>query len=221
MTDKTELITLIKSILAEIYPMGKSVRKGKIIKAYATGDKYYCDVEILKNDDTADENEPQINGVEIPVIWAGVNRGIICPPQADMLCDIEYYSGDPNYPRISNFRPNAKLPKAELDEFVLQQSPDTIFKIKADGSYEITGKDIKLTLTGDAEIKVDGDMKAEISGNLKVKSSESEITADKVLVKSDDVNLGAAGGEGLVMQSCVCQFTGAPHPKFTQKVKGI
>ena len=109
----------------------RPVRKAKVVNVYPAKDgKYYADVQILRNDETIDPNEPIIPKVEIPVIWGGPKRGVVCPPAAGAHCDLSYYDGDPNYPRISNFRwYGFDAPDAELGEFVIQLEPGVEIRI--------------------------------------------------------------------------------------------
>lgn len=109
----------------------RPVRKAKVVGVYAAeGGKYYADVQPLRNDESVDPSEPVIPKVEIPVIWAGPKRGVVCPPAEGTFCDLSYYDGDPNYPRISNFRwHNMDAPEAELNEFVIQLEPGVEIRI--------------------------------------------------------------------------------------------
>lgn len=108
-------------------------RKGRVVKSYASDGSYWADVQPLRNDDSDDANEPVIPRVEIPVIWGGPERGIVCPPSAGTLCDITYYDGDPNYPRISNFRwAKNTAPNCDLDELIIQHSPEVFIKITSE-----------------------------------------------------------------------------------------
>ena len=113
-------------------------RKGRVVKAYASAGQYWADVQPLRNDDSDDVNEPVISRIEIPILWGGPERGIVCPPTVGTLCDITYYDGDPDYPRISNFRwEKNKAPVCELGGFIIQQSPDVYFLITSSGRLEI------------------------------------------------------------------------------------
>lgn len=115
-------------------------RKGRVVKVYPSDGSYWLDVQPLRNDDSVDPAEPVISRVEIPVLWGGPDRGIICPPTVGTLCDITYYDGDPNWPRISNFRwAGNRAPACELGALIIQQSPGSHFLIKPDGSFEIAG----------------------------------------------------------------------------------
>ena len=82
----------------------RMTRKAKIVASYASDGRYFADVQPLRNDESPDQAEPVIPQVEIPIMWGGPKRGIVCPPAVGTLCDLSYYDGDPNYPRISNFR---------------------------------------------------------------------------------------------------------------------
>ena len=104
----TNMLKMIKRAVELCRPDLRSyyrvTRKAKVVTAYASDGQYFADVQPLRNDETPDPNEPIIPHVEIPILWGGPNRGLVCPPQAGTLCDLSYYDGDPNYPRISNFR---------------------------------------------------------------------------------------------------------------------
>jgi len=110
-------------------------RKGRVVKAYASDGQYWSDVQPLRNDDSDDANEPIITRIEIPILWGGPDRGVVCPPTVGTLCDITYYDGDPDYPRISNFRWAKNMaPNCELGAFIIQQSPEVYIKISAGGN---------------------------------------------------------------------------------------
>ena len=111
------------------------VCKAKIVASYASDGRYYADVQPLRNDESPDTAEPVIPQVEISIMWGGANRGVVCPPAPGTLCDLSYYDGDPNYPRISNFRWQGNMaPECGLDELVIQQQPGVSIKIEKDGS---------------------------------------------------------------------------------------
>ena len=126
--DKSDLLDLIRELVEISMPdlrhYLRPVKKGKVVGVYASDGNYYCDVQPLRNDETVDDKEPVIAKVEIPVLWGGPNRGVVCPPVVGVHCDITYYDGDPNYPRVSNFRWHGmKAPKCDLNEFIVQLEP--------------------------------------------------------------------------------------------------
>ncbi len=136
----------IELLMPQVKHYYKVVKKGKITKSYCQDGGYYADVQPLRNDDSEDESEPLLSKVELPVIWGGANRGIVCLPAKDTLCDIEYYNGDPNFPRISNIRwKGNKAPQADADEFLIQQEDGGTFVIiKSDGTVVIKSDNIQL-----------------------------------------------------------------------------
>ena len=123
-----EAIRIAMPDLRHYYRMTK---KAKVVGVYASeGGKYYADVQPLRNDETVDPDEPVVQKVEIPILWAGPNRGVVCPPAEGTFCDLSYYDGDPNYPHITNFRwHNMDAPAAELTEFVIQLEPGVEIRI--------------------------------------------------------------------------------------------
>lgn len=132
---KSNILDLLRKAIETAMPdlrhYLRPVRKAKVIAVYPSkGGTYYADVQPLRNDESVDENEPIIPKVEIPVLWAGPKRGVVCPPTVGTYCDISFYDGDPNYPRISNFRWHAMdAPEAELNEFVIQLEPGVEIRI--------------------------------------------------------------------------------------------
>ncbi|TDT91839.1 baseplate assembly protein [Pseudodesulfovibrio indicus] len=144
------------------------VRKAKIVATYPSEDgRYWADVQPLCNDDSVDEKEPVIPRVEIPIMWAGPNRGVVCPPLVDSLCDLEYYDGDPDYPRISNFRWTGNgAPACEIGAYVIHHSDGTYIKIDAGKNIlEITPANATTRIGTDMTIEVGGS-KTETIGNL-------------------------------------------------------
>jgi hypothetical protein len=108
----------------------KMPKKAVVVGTYASDGVYFCDVQPLRNDETVDLSEPVIQKVEIPVVWAGPLRGVVCPPVPGARCDLTYYDGDPNYPRVSNFRwYGMGAPAAALNEFLIQLEPGVEIRI--------------------------------------------------------------------------------------------
>ena len=137
----------------------------------------------LRNDEQPDPNEPVIPHVEIPVLWGGPNRGVVCPPQAGTLCDLSYYDGDPNYPRISNFRWQGNgAPSCGLTELIVQQEPGT--SIHIDKSHNV------ITLSpANWEVRVGGDASITAAGTL-------TLDAPQIVKKGNETCTGSDGGTG-------------------------
>lgn len=149
--ENIDLKALMKRVVELVMPNLRGyyriVRKAKVVKTYASGGQYWADVQPLKNDESVDTAEPVVPKVEIPVIWAGPLRGVVCPPAVGTRCDLSYYDGDPDYPRISNFRwHDMGAPEIEVGGFIIQQQPGTYIKIDAQGNMEmVTPGNIRLS----------------------------------------------------------------------------
>lgn len=117
-------------------------RKARVVAAYASDGAYYADVQPLRNDETDDPAEPVVPRVELPVLWGGPDRGVVCPPVVGTLCDLSYYDGDPNYPRISNIRWQGHgAPQATVGELVIQYAPGVEVRVK-EGQIILRAPDI-------------------------------------------------------------------------------
>jgi hypothetical protein len=160
-------------------------RKGRVVKAYASDGQYWADVQPLRNDDSDDAAEPVITRIEIPILWGGPERGIVCPPAVGTLCDITYYDGDPDYPRISNFRWARNMaPACELGGFIIQQSPNVYIQITPAGKLLIKSATASMDM-GTLDIIAD----VNITGGLTVSES---ISADENITAGG--NVADAGG---------------------------
>jgi hypothetical protein len=134
----SDLKALLKRVVELVMPNLRAyyrvVRKARVVKTYPSGGVYYADVQPLRNDESDDPNEPVVSHVEIPIIWAGPKRGVVCPPEVGSFCDLSYYDGDPDYPRISNFRWwGMGAPAEDVSGFRIQQKPDVFIRIAPNG----------------------------------------------------------------------------------------
>lgn len=135
----TDLLTLLKRVVELAMPNLRTyyriTRKAKVVATYASDGSYWADIQPLRNDESVDDTEPVIPKVEIPILWAGPLRGVVCPPLPGTFCDLTYYDGDPDYPRISNFRWHVSAaPQCEVDGFIIQQQPGVHIKIDAEAN---------------------------------------------------------------------------------------
>lgn len=179
-------------------------RKGRVVKAYASDGQYWADVQPLRNDDSDDVNEPVVTRIEIPILWGGPERGIVCPPAVGTLCDLTYYDGDPDYPRISNFRwARNKAPACEKGGFIIQQSPDVYFYITPAGKLEIKSANGLLDM-GTLDIIAN----VNITGDLNVSKG---ITAVENIDAGEDVTVGGTLNTAAIAAAAGLALT-APGP---------
>ena len=199
---KAKLKKVVEISMPDLRKYYRVVRKGKIVKSYDSNGQYFADVQPLRNDESVDDNEPVIPNVEIPIIWGGANRGVVCPPEPGTFCDIDYYDGDPNYPRISNFRWHGNgAPECSQNEFIIQLEPGVSIKIDS-------GKNITL-LTSENIISDAG-------------TAWTVTAGDTATVRAPIINLETETGNiaGIVTGACICQFTGNPHSDCSATVMG-
>lgn len=183
----TDLKSLLKRTMELVMPDLRSyyrmVRKARVVKTYASDGRYWVDVQPLQNDESVDEREPVIPRVELPVLWAGPQRGVVCPPEVGTCCDLTYYDGDPNYPRISNFRWHGMTaPEVEIGGLIIQREPGTHIKIDASNNIIcVTPADVLANVGGDWTITVTGTAK---------------VLAPQIILQGLLSVLGPDGGEG-------------------------
>ena len=128
-------------------------RRGKVTAVKPAGGTYVCSVQPVLANGRPDPDAPVIPDVEIPLMWAGPNRGLVCPPTVGEFCDVGFYDGDSNSPYITNFRPNGQAPEAELDAFMLQHSPGIRIGFKPDGTFIVEAPKVEVTATEYVNVK--------------------------------------------------------------------
>ena len=213
------LLSLLKRALELAMPdlraYYRMTRKAKVVAAYASDGRYYADVQPLRNDESSDTSEPVIPKVEIPIVWGGPKRGIVCPPAVGTLCDLSYYDGDPNYPRISNFRWQTNgAPDCELDELIIQQTPGVSLKIEKDGSFlTISPENWTVEVGGNAVIKAAGNATVEAAGTL-------TLQAPSIIKKGNETCSGSDGGTGTTTENAHRTTNGSITVNGPLKVNG-
>lgn len=186
-------------------------RKGKVVKAYASDGQYWADVQPLRNDDSDDANEPLISRVEIPIMWGGPERGVVCPPLPGTLCDITYYDGDPNYPRISNFRwAKNKAPNCAIGGFVIQQKPGVFIEITPTGQIVSTTDTDKINAIGGDKLEtVGGEWQINVVGAAAITAAESAtVQAPQINLVGNVSATGTGGGHGTETKDCDTEQAG-------------
>lgn len=174
-----DLKALLKRVVELVMPDLRSyyrvVRKARVVKTYASDGQYWADVQPLRNDESIDESEPVVPKVEIPVLWAGPRRGVVCPPMVGTYCDLEYYDGDPDFPRVSNFRWHGHgAPEIEIGGFIIQQTPGVHIKIDAAGNILLeTPNQLKNTVGGDKNETVSGSWTITVPGGAQINGNVS------------------------------------------------
>jgi hypothetical protein len=202
-----DLKALLKRVIELVMPDFRAyyriTRKAQVVKAYASDGKYWADVQPLLNDDSPDPNEPVVPKVEIPIMWAGPSRGIVCPPEKGTFCDLSYYDGDPDYPRISNFRwTGMQAPKVEIGGLIIQRQPGTYIKIDAENNI------IHVTPANGSE-NIGGDWTINVAGNAAITAGSAvTIQAPQINMVGNLASTGAGGGTGTSSEKCNKTQTG-------------
>ena len=191
------LVELCQPDLRKYYRMP---RKGRIVAAYPSeGGQWFADVQPLRNDESDDTTEPVLPKLELPILWGGENRGVVCPPAVGTYCIVGYLDGDPSYPFIMHIRwYNQQAPAAELTEFIIQQEPGVHIKIdKEHKVLTLTPTNIEDEAGKDWVVKVGNNTTIETGNNTVIKSgSEITVQAPQINIIGNQTSTGQGGGIG-------------------------
>ena len=181
----------------------RMVKKAEIVKTYSSDGRYWADVQPLLNDESPDPLEPVVVKVEIPVIWGGPDRGVVCPPAKGTRCDLSYYDGDPDFPRISNFRWfGNNAPQCGQGGFIIQLEPGVSIQIDPEKNI------IDLT-TADRKTETGGNKTEKIGKNKNTKTEKSwtiiagetaSITAPSIKLSGNITSTGKDGKIGSAVE---------------------
>lgn len=199
---KSLLKRVIEIIMPDLRAYYRVLRKARVIATYPSeSGKYWADVQLLKNDESVDEAEPMIPRVEIPVLWGGKGRGVVCPPAVGTLCDLEYYDGDPNHPRISNFRwTGQSAPTCEVNAFVIQKQDGTMIKIYPDNNilFITPGSVRSQTGAGANILTADGTKAESVNKDWLVELGRG----GKLVFRAEEIHTYSDRGEGGTYDEC-------------------
>lgn len=216
--DTNPLDTIKKAVelsMPDLRHYYRVTKKARVVNTYASDGSYFADVQPLRNDETNDPNEPLIPRVEIPIMWGGAKRGIVCPPAPGTLCDLSYYDGDPNYPRISNFRWKSNVaPECGLNELIIQQTPGVSIKIEKDGSFlTVSPNNWTVEIGGNAVIKAAGNAAVEAAGTL-------TLQAPNIIKNGNETCSGTGGSTGTTTENAHRTTNGSITVNGTLTVNG-
>lgn len=166
--------------------------------------------------------------------------GTLSPIPVGAPVVVAFVNGEPNAPFVlGSWYPGKLFP----EEFLVDSEgiPHSTGQTTSTGFSDIVNEPTDNTDVSQREIKSpkgsvvritdddgSGNTFVEITTNggtkilLNESTNELKIEAARVVVESDDVNLGSGaltGLDGNVSRSCLCAFTGAPHPDFSTTVK--
>jgi len=201
--ESCDLAALMKRVVEVVMPNLRGyyrvVRKARVVKTYASDGSYWADVQPLKNDESDDEKEPVVPKVEIPILWAGPQRGVVCPPLVGTRCDLSYYDGDPDYPRISNFRwQGMAAPEVEIGGLIIQRGPGTHIKIDSDNNIiHVTPANRTNNIGGNKTETIGGDWTVAVNGSALVTAGDTAtIQAPQINLIGNIASTGQGGSMG-------------------------
>ncbi len=149
MANTSELAKVFKTIILELFPELGGYHfpiKAKVVKVHEAGGRvgefnkrYSVDVQPLKPDGTTDDTQPVIPDVEVPVAWAGPQRGMFGLPVVGAVIRLAYYYNDPAYPFVDAILGDGfDIPDHPLGSFIIQHSDGTRFEIDPSKNFNMT-----------------------------------------------------------------------------------
>lgn len=222
MANTAELAESLKIIVKELFPElnGYSFPiKARVVKVHEAGGKidamrkvYSADVKPLKPDGSVDEGSPVIPDVEIPVFWAGAQRGVYCLPVIGATVRLAYYYNDPALPYIDAVLGEGyAAPDHPLGSIIIQHSDGVKIEIAKDG---------KITLITNNSTQI-------TAGNA------INLKAAHISLSSDDITFTDGGGHPLAFADVIQEIydghthncphggtTGAPLQAMTGHASG-
>jgi phage baseplate assembly protein gpV len=195
MDNSRELKVMFRKLFLAIFPEFNGYHypiRAKVLKVHETAgtindaNHYYSvDVQPLKPDGSVDAETPVIPDVEIPVIWAGANRGIFCLPVVGAIVRVAYYYNDPAHPFVDAVLGNGfACPAHEVGSLIIQHSDGKRFEITTSGVTKITMDTVingAVTINGQVAITGDTSITGATAVNGDI-STDGSITASGTIM---------------------------------------
>lgn len=192
MENRPKLMRLLRKTIESLFPWMNGPHhmmvKARVVKVHTAGGKidefnsrYSVDVQPLDVHGNDDPNAPVIPDVEMPVIWAGPNRGIYCLPTVGSLVRLGYYYHDPAHPYIDAILGHGhSCPDHPEGSLIIQHSDGCRVEITPE-------KDIKVQTTESIRMKADGNVWIETSKTAFVNAAE------KIVAEAPMIELAGGG----------------------------
>jgi len=171
------LRSVIKALFPELAGYQHPIR-ARVVAVHEAGGamteyapRYTVDVQPLRPDWSIDPERPTIPDVEIPVVWAGPNRGVYCLPAVGAIVRVAWYYGDPAHPYVDAILGYGfNCPDHPAGSFIIQASdgtkivinPDESILIQSSGEVHISCR--QATVSASVKAIVDAPL-VEIAGN--------------------------------------------------------
>jgi hypothetical protein len=113
-------------------------------KAELLAPRYVVDVQPLLPDGGDDPSWPVLSDVEVPVLWAGAQRGVFGLPAPGSIVRLGFYYDDPSQPYVDGVLAYGwDVPAVAVDELVLAVNVNVRVRLTPDG-IEVFGPVVKL-----------------------------------------------------------------------------
>lgn len=193
MVSRDELIQVLRSVIGEAFPeqlhgMPYAVR-GTVLRVYAAAGRmgedepprYAADVRMIDRSGQVRDDLPPLTEVEIPVLWAGQQRGIYCLPPVGATVRVGFDYADPSRPYVDAVLGDGfEAPAHVAGSLLIQQADGTKIEIDAAGYIRVA--------TGGAEVLL------EPADAAQGRAAHVTITAPGVTVTGNLVVTGTING---------------------------
>lgn len=155
--ESSRLMRLLRKTIETLFPWMAGphhmVVLARVVKVHVAGGKmdefgarYSVDVQPLAPDGSDDSNAPIVPDVELPVLWAGPDRGIYCLPEVGSIVRLGYYYHDPAQPYIDAVTGRGfSCPDHPVGSLIIQHSsgcrieidPDKVIRVITPEAVEV------------------------------------------------------------------------------------
>jgi phage baseplate assembly protein gpV len=126
-------------------------------------------------------------------------------------CDLSYYDGDPNFPRISNFRwHDMDAPEAALNEFVIQLEPGVEIRIdRQKHIVTLTPETVRTEAGQDIQETAGANWTIQAGANANIEAGAAvNVIAPQINIEGNLTMSGAGGGSGSNKETGSKEHTG-------------
>jgi hypothetical protein len=159
---KKVLAALVRAAIPELIQIATPIR-ARVVRVHEEGGKeqdespIYCiDVQPLAPDGSDDPNWPELPWIDLPVLWAGPDVGVYCPPDEGSVVRIAFEYGDRSRPFILGLAGLGADVPAHPRGTLLIRAGDALVRVRRDAGGDVSIEAANVRVKGTTQVVVEG-----------------------------------------------------------------
>lgn len=159
---KKVLSALVRAAIPELIQIATPIR-ARVVRIHEGSGKerdespIYCiDAQPLAPDGSDDASWPDLPQIDLPVLWAGPDVGVYCPPDVGSVVRIAFEYGDRSRPFVVGpVGLGSEVPAHPVGTLLIRAG-DALVRVRRDAAGEVSIEAANVRVKGTAQVLVEG-----------------------------------------------------------------